>query len=315
MNRFIRYFNQNRVKIIIAILIVAFIIILIQALNYILKQSQTEIQLSNSTIVDTSMPSQSVITGEEVPEETTDININIINQFVQFCNTKEYESAYDLLSQNCKDELFNTLDLFVSNYCNNIFTTNMTYKLELWYYTNTNYTYRIEYFENNILETGNINSSNNIEDYITIIKGEEEEKLNISNFIEKETINKIQNSEGAEITVTVNDRYIYRNYEKYSITIKNNTDKTILVSEGMNSNDICLVDTNEVEYNSIINELPLVNLEYAPGIERTIEVRFYKMYNPYRTINKVTFKNIILDKERYEEDIENAETINISIDV
>src|SRR5699024_659575 len=110
MNRFIRYFNQNRVRIIIAILIVAFIIILIQALNYILRQSRTDVNYENSVIEDTSRPSESVITGESLPEETTDNNMNIINQFVDYCNNRDYENAYNLLSQDCKDQLFSTVD-------------------------------------------------------------------------------------------------------------------------------------------------------------------------------------------------------------
>ena len=315
MNRFIRYFNQNRVRIIITILIVAFIIILIQLINYILKESKSEIQSYNNMIKDTSIPSESVISGEELPEKTTDSNMDVIKQFVNFCNSKQYENAYNLLSKDCKNELFSSVDVFINNYCNNIFNSNTTYNLELWYSTSNAYTYRITYYENNILATGNISSSNNTEDYITIVEEGEENKLNINNFIEKENINKTQTDEAGRIQITVNDRYTYRNYERYSITIKNNTDKTILINEGKNGNDICLVDSNEVEYDSILNEVPIVSLELAPGLERTIDIRFYKMYNLYRTIDKMSFKNIIMDKQSYEQNPENVEKINISVDI
>lgn len=315
MNRFIRYFNQNRVGIIIAILIVAFIIILIQAINNILKQSQTEEEITESVIQDSSRPVESVITGEELTEETTDNNLNIISQFVELGNAQKYEDAYNMLSQDCKDAVYNTLDSFVTNYCNRVFITNMTYNLELWYNANNAYTYKILYFENNILSTGNINPTNNIEDYITVIESEDGYKLNINNFIKKEKINKLQNVEGTEITITINDRYIYRNYERYTITVKNNTDKTILISEGTNGNDICLVDSNGVEYDSIINEVSLANLELSPGVERILGIRFYKMYNLYRTINSISFKNIILDKDDFEQNAENTQKININIDI
>ena len=315
MNRFIRYFNQNRVKIIIAILIVAFIIILVQAINNILKEMQTEEEPTEPVIQDSSRPVESVITGEELTEETTDNNLNVIGQFVGFCNNQEYENAYNLLSQDCKDAVYSTLDSFVTDYCNKVFTTNMSYNLELWYNASNAYTYRILYFENNILSTGNINPTNNIEDYITVTESEDGYKLNINNFIERETINKSQNIEGTEITITINDRYIYRSYERYTITVRNNTDKTILLSEGTNGNDICLVDSNEVEYDSIINEVSLANLELTPGVERTLDIRFYKMYNLYRTINSISFKNIILDKNTFEQDAENTQRLNINIDI
>ena len=89
----------------------------------------------------------------------------------------------------------------------------------------------------------------------------------------------------------------------------------MLISERINANDICLVDTNEVEYDSMINEIPSVSLEFSPGLERTMEIRFYKMYNLYRTIDKISFKNIILDKESYDQGAENVGRINISIDI
>lgn len=315
MNRFIRFFNQNRIRIIVTILIVVFIILIIQVINYILKQQDDNVVPTEPEIVDTSRPSESVISGDELPEETTDTNLNVISQFVEYCNNKQYQNAYDLLTQDCKDELFGTLDLFVSNYCNQIFTSPMTYQLELWYAAASTYTYRITYFSDNLLETGNATPTNTKDDYITIISSRDGDKLNINNFVEKEEVNNSTTAEEVPITIAINDRYTYKDYEIYNITISNNTDKTILISDGVNSNDICLVDTNEVEYNSILNEVPLVNLELEPGISKTIEIRFNKMYNLYRTIDHMSFKNIILDKQTYEQNAENAARVSINIDI
>lgn len=313
MKKLIRYWNQNRLKIIIIGIIIVFIIILIQTINGILERVNTDSNETNVVIKDTSIPGESVITGEELPEETTNTNVNIIKQFVDYANKKDYKSAYDLLTDECKDELYGTVDLFIQNYCNKIFNTEKTYNLELWQYTTNTYTYRITYTENNLLETGNINSNNNVEDYITIIENSEGYKLNINNFIEKRNINKTQEQDG--IQITVNNRYMYTNYEKYSITIKNNTDKNILLNDGSNGNDICLIDNNDSEYDSILNEIPLMNLEINAGMQKTIEVRFYKMYNLYRTIRYINFKNIITDKESYEINNNNVNKLNISIDI
>ncbi len=315
MNRFIRFFNQNRIGVIVTILIVVFVILIIQVVNYFLKQNQGNNQTENYVIQDTSIPSESVITGEEIPDETTEENVDIINQFVEFCNNQQYENAYNLLTQDCKDELYSSLDSFIENYCNTVFTANMTYTAELWYNTTNMYTYRITYFENNILATGDINTGDSIEDYITVLSDDGEIKLNINDFINKEDINKSQTAENVDITITVNERYQHRDYEKYTVTIVNNTDKTILISDGIDSNDICLIDTNDVEYNSKINEIPGVILEFSPGTQRTIEISFYKMYNLYRTIDSMSFKSIILDKEAYEQNSESAETTSINIEI
>ena len=313
MKKLIRYWNQNRLKIIIIGMIIVFIIIFIQVINGILEKTKPEPSTDRVVIRDTSKPSESVITGEKMEEGVTQANTNVVSDFVEFCNKKDYQSAYNLLSQDCKDTVFITLDNFINNYCNKIKFSNITYELELWYHTGNTYTYRITYFENNMLSTGNINSENNIEDYITIIKENDSNKLNVSSFVDKKNINKTQNSEGIEITI--NTRIRFKDYESYNITVKNTTNKTILLSEGSNGNDICLVDSNNVEYDSIINEVPLINLEIAPGGQRTMDIRFYKMYNLYRTVEKISFKNIIIDKEIYIQDVNNAERLKTSIDI
>ena len=86
MKKFIRYFNQNRIKVIITIFIIVFIIILIMTVNNILKQINDRMSSNNTNIIeDTSFPSESVITGENVSEKRTENNIQIIKQFVDYC--------------------------------------------------------------------------------------------------------------------------------------------------------------------------------------------------------------------------------------
>ena len=312
MNKLIRYWNQNRMKIIITVIIIVFIVILIQTINAILKNTRHEENENKEKIVDMSIPSESVISGEELPEETTQENVNIIKQFVDLCNKKDYETAYNLLTDDCKSQLYRTLDLFIENYGNKVFNTEKTYNLELWQYSVNTYTYKVNYIENNILATGEINS-NNIQDYITIIEDINGSKLNINGFIEKRNINKSQEEKG--IKITINDRFIYNEREKYSITIKNNTDKTILLSEGIDNNDICLIDNNEIEYKSILNEVSSIDLKINPNTEKTINISFYKIYNLYRTIESVCFRNIILDKDNYKNDENNSIIKNLIIEL
>lgn len=313
MNRIIRFFNQNRIRIIITILIIAFIFILIYAVNDVLEQTRTDISQVSNRIEDSSVPSESVISGEEIDEEVTVENTNTIQEFVDYCNNGNYQNAYNLLSEDCKNEVFGTLEEFISNYVDQVFNTSKTYSLELWYNTHNEYIYRIVYQENDILATGNINSENTIEDYITIINENNEQRLNINGFIGKKPINVTNDTNN--ISITINNESMYRSFEKYNITIVNNTDKTILLSDGTNGNDICLIDSNEEEYDSIISELPVSFLEIDAGATRTLDIRFYKMYNPYRTINYIQFKNIITDLEDYELSENDELKLNINIKI
>ena len=293
MNRFIRYWNQNRFKIIITLIIVVFIWLLIYIINSILANVPQESINTNVTIQDSSKPTESVITGEEMPEETVNENTNLIQKFVSLCNEKNYNEAYNLLSTDCKEEVFTTIDDFKRNYVDKIFTSNKTYTLELWFNTNVEYTYRIVYIEDNILSSGTIDTINNKEDYITIIKENNEKKLNLNGFIAKEKIGNTSRQNNIEITV--NNKLTYRSYEQYNITIKNNTNSTIKISDGQDGKEICLIDSNEVEYDSAINEISISDLIIEPGSTKNLSIKFYKIYNLYRTITKIRFKSINTD--------------------
>lgn len=307
MRNFIRYFNQNRWKIIITIIIIVFIIILIKTINAILLNNKEKMFQENKVIQDSSKPTESVLSGEEVSEKETDKNVEIIKNFVNLCNNKQYNEAYEILSNACKEEMFPNVETFIQNYVNQIFNTKKSYNLELWFYTTGDYTYRVIYFEDNILASGVVDTQKNIEDYITILKQDGMLKLNINSFIGKDDINKTISQNGIEITV--NTRKVYRSYENYIFTVKNNTSKTIKLNDGQNGNDICLVDTNDVEYNSMINEVPIETLTLEPGVARTFSVSFYKMYNAYRMIESVRFKNIKTDIDN-----ESGEYLNLELD-
>ena len=308
MNKLVTYWNQNRLKITMTIIIIVFVILLIFATNNLIRQTLNQNNNQSSSSGNTTSKTESVITGAEISVETADQNENIISEFVQACNSGNYEQAYDMLTEECKQNQFASLELFIQNYCNNIFTTHKTYTLELWQNTGIACTYRVLYINNNILETGKFDTNSNIEDYITIINNGKTSKLNINGFIYMQNINSSQNIQNIEITVQ--NRCVYRSYEEYELTVINNSSNTIRLSDGINSNDICLVDQNDVEYNSIINQISELSLEIEPGYRKTFKIRFNKTYNTYRTIERLQFKNVVLNVGD-----EQSGTVNISIDI
>ena len=311
MQKLISLWNKNRWKIIITVLIIIFVIILIYTINSILSRTQEKNYTNTNQIEDISIPSESVISGGSVSEQVTEENIEVIKKFVDYCNNGEYQNAYNLLTDDCKSELFQNKQIFINNYCNTVFSTDKIYSLELWYYSGDTYTYRITYRENNLLETGILNSDSNVEDYITVVKLDTGDKLNISNFIQKAEINKESEVEG--IKINIKERIRYRTYERYLVQIENNTSNVILLSEGTNDNDICLVDTNEYEYDCMLNEISLSDLEMQPYSKKTIYISFNKLYNSYRIVESIRFKNIIANKEEYQVDRVNARRIGIDI--
>ncbi len=293
MEKLVRFWNQNRKDIIKIIAIIAFIIIIIITVNILLENNRSDNQEIEEN--ENRQPNQSVITGIEVPTETTQENVNIIEQFVDYCNSQDIENAYDLLSSSCKEEYNNDINVFMQNYYNQIFQTSKTYSMELWLNEIDSYTYQIKYYEDNLLATGGTAVNSNLEDYITVIKENGENKININGLIRSQTVN--QTASNSNIEITIHSRTIYKNYESYNISIKNNTSNNMTISDGSNSNDISLLDENNIAYGSFINEIPINLLSLQPGQQINIDLRFNKIYDTYRNIEQMQFTNLNIENQ------------------
>ena len=55
--------------------------------------------------------------NEAVTEEQVKENKElIIDQFIKYCNSKDINNAYNLLSDDCKNEVFKNIETFNNNY-------------------------------------------------------------------------------------------------------------------------------------------------------------------------------------------------------
>lgn len=149
--KLMRLYNQNRAFIIAGVFIIALIIVIIQMLNSHVKEQQemAKNRIENSSTVDNSTTissgNTSVITGEEV--KTNEQSKETIKKFVDYCNNKEIEKAYDMLSEDCKKLIYSDINKFKTNYIDRIFYIYRLYTLENWFETNELKTYYIKYTE------------------------------------------------------------------------------------------------------------------------------------------------------------------------
>lgn len=93
------------------------------------------------------------IINEGVATQTYTYNTedkNLIQNFITFCKENEAEKAYELLSYNCKNELYQTYETFVSEYYNKLFNKKVTPEIS---YYKEKQLYKITYYFN-VLENG-----------------------------------------------------------------------------------------------------------------------------------------------------------------
>lgn len=177
MNKFFRWYYQNKNKFwTIVLAIVGGYAILLLLNNYSANNNETYIK-QNYTNPSTVESEYSVISGEYMDKSDIAQANKIIDKFISYCNNKEFINAYSLLSEDCKNEKFPTLEDFINNYCNEIFKTTKIYEMQNW----KNKTYRIKLFDNP-METGIEGNGEFIEDYFTIVEKSGKILLSINDY-------------------------------------------------------------------------------------------------------------------------------------
>lgn len=79
---------------------------------------------------------------------------NLISKYMEYCNNKEYESAYNLLDEDFKNLYFEDIDNF-KKYINVVFKTKRIYNTE--YYSNTDniYIYNVKMMDDILASRNN----------------------------------------------------------------------------------------------------------------------------------------------------------------
>lgn len=304
MNRFIRYYNQNRKKIWMAIGIVIALFILLKLINYISilnnqekinNRSNEEKKNTNSISTNSTYTStKSGVTGAKIQTSQLNNAQEVLDKFYVNCNNQNVEEAYNMLTDECKELVYPSLESFQNNYYNNVFQgKKKNYYFENW----RDNTYLVTVKED-ILSTGKTNSDDDkINDYVTIV----DDKLNINKYIGRTLINKTQ--ENKDIKMTVNSKDTFMDYEIYNLTIKNESNKEICLTSTQDSNEVYLQDSNKVKYGVYNHELLESRMIVNAGGSKNLSFKFYSAYVSNKNIDRLVFKNLFLDnRDRGNED-------------
>lgn len=303
MYKLIRYYNQNKDKILKTILIIVFIIGIIQLLNYLIKL-KNEKNISklnvltnyiNNDISQELVSDKSLISGQSVSSTKLKQDTDIINEFVENCNNQNFEGAYKLLTEECKEVMFPTLQDFYDIYYVSIFNNEKRiYTIENW----TGNIYQVRFTED-LLATGKITGNETKQDYITIINEDEDIKLNINSYIGRENSNIKTTHKDIEITVISVDKYM--DYEEYNLSIKNNSSNAILLDTSDDAKSVYLLDKNNMKYYFYNNEINTHKLVIESEFINKLTIKFNNPYISTRKINYLVFSKLVLNYEEYVE--------------
>ena len=240
---------------------------------------------TNTTTLTTN---ESVVTGNSVSSNQLQNDTTIIDNFISYCNNKELQQAYDLLTQECKTQMYTTLEVFEQAYYNDVFAgKSKNCSIENW----VNNTYKVKIMDD-ILATGRSSNGYSKQDYMTIVKVDDGYKLNINNYIGYTSIN--ETTQQDNISMNVVSKNTYMDYEQYTIRVTNNTEGTILLDSRTNAKTLYLQDSKEVQYSSYSHELTEPMLTVSSGQTKEVTIKFYSSYVSTKKIEYIVFSNLIL---------------------
>lgn len=292
------------------LIIVAIVVLIATIVISSFSGGETE---KNEDVYNVYKPTETIIKGQDVSKEQYEKDSNLVSTFLEYCNNKKVEEAYELLSDTCKEEAYPDIETFKTNYYNTIFDIKRECNLQSWITTSDYIVYKIRY-SNSMLSTGTYQEGNVYQDYITLNRKEQEDKISIGNFVDSNESNIVTKTD--ELTVTVTKKRQYISYEEYDLNITNNTYNTILLNNLENTESIKLISSSGVMYGAYTSKLFLKDLIINSNETQKITIRFKKQFSSENNSSKIMLNGIIKDYDAYmENEQEYEDRTNITIKV
>lgn len=309
MHKLRKFFYDNKNKIIKIGAFIIFLFIILQLLNKLVqiknKKSIENVAASNTTNANTTtqndnkglISNKSAVNGSEVSKENLKNATDTIYKFVDYCNKQEIEKAYNLITEECKQQMYPTLDAFKNAYYGDVFNGKQrTCTIENW----VGDIYKVRMGED-ILSTGK-DTDYAKEDYITIKKVDNEYKLNINNYIGTTKIEKTTTKDN--ITMEVLNKNTYKDFEEYTIKVTNKTNGIIKLDTTTSTKTTYIEDSNGRQYSYYNNELTDETLTFQRGQTAEVTIKFYSPYISTKSIKAIVFSNIIFNDNQLSDTIE-----------
>lgn len=297
MNKFISFFNQNKERIIKEIAIVVFGLLLLYFFNSLAAKENNYENQGTANIQNESARPNNIETNSALNMGSNSISnsnsnvssyiteVDIIENFIKNCNEANTTDAYNMISNECKEIMYPTLETFIKNYYNNNFESNKIYNIQRW----TGSIYKVDLKEN-MLQTGKLTSKSK-QDYITVIDQNGELKLNINNYIGKTNLNIEKTIEDLRIKILCKNTYM--DYETYTFEIKNNSNTDIYLDNLENTSTIYLVDENDVKHTAHVHKIAKEDLHIYGYSNKTMQITFSNRYISGREYSKIIFENVV----------------------
>ena len=300
MSTLIRLYNQNRRLFWGIIISLAIIGMILWRFIYLIFPDRENVVYTEQPQVNTNDFNSITLSSEKsaITGNRTSINqdkIDLIDLFYSYCNSGKIQDAYNLISNDCKEEMYPKIKVFQEAYFNQVFgrgKRNIT--VENW----TGDIYLVTLNED-FLSTGRYSNENSLRDYVTVIKDKEGTlKLNINSYIGRTIYEKTSSAKNLEIKLLKKDTYM--DYETYTFEIKNNANYNAMLGNIQDEENVSyLVDKNNLKYNAYVHELSDTQMEVLGTQTKRITIKYFSEYSSTKQLKSLVFPKVYLNYELY----------------
>lgn len=272
-------------------------------LAIIIINSYLKTKPKETEIVKTYNPDNPIVDDNgSVPQRYRNTIKETINKYFDNCNSKQYESAYKMLTAECKSFLYESNIENFKQYVDEVFNEKKIYNIQNYSNFGDVYIYDIHIL-NDIESTGTTDGYNDYIEKLIVTKEDNQFKISNQGYIGNKQLN--ISAEDDSMKVTVNSRDMSYQKESYNIEIKNKTDKYIIIANNEYNNEVTLEMGNESRKATNISNSTLV---LAPNETKEFVFIFNKFYDDKLESLEIDF-NIIRLVEKY-----NASGTNVPIE-
>lgn len=202
-------------------------------INQHLKRQPREIASTNTYTPDRAIMDE----NGNVPTKYRDEIKSVIQRYFDYCKSHDYTSAYNLLTTDCKEFLYNNNIAIFQDYISSIVDETKTYYIQNYSNADDVYIYDLHILDD-IEITGGTGGYSEHKEKIAIKKENSEFKISNQGYIGKKSVEVSEEDENMKIRVVSKD--ISYQKEAYNLSITNKTDKFILISDGTYTDSVTL---------------------------------------------------------------------------
>ena len=285
--KIMHFYRRNKRKMYILLIVLGIVIVVNTYLGYLqsIEPPSTNYE-----------PHTPVIYGDEITDTKTQTTIEeAIEKYINYCNQKDYENAFNCLSDDCKEFRFNNDVERFKFYIDYIFNGEKVYSIQALSNKENVYVYQVDIMED-ILATGLNNEESELvyNEYVVVTKKSDDVKFAVDGFISREKMN--VKLEDKYMDATITDKYTTYDTVTYKFKITNKSDYDILLASKDEDKEFILSLNGEYR---IFEEDPYYEKEISiqNGSTKQFTLSFKKYYDETKKETEIIFNKIRVLKD------------------